>query len=101
MGVFGRGRRRRSGNAPGMDRAERRLSMNADSRHPKPGSAATPESPAPPPREPWPRATPAWLADRLRAGSCPPDPAFDELLPGDLRLVSGDYWTPLAVALTA
>jgi len=75
--------------------------MNASSRHPTPESAASARSTELPATESWPLATSAWLADRLRAGSCPPDPAFDELLPGDLRLVSGDYWTPLAVALTA
>lgn len=84
----------------GMVRAVRRLSMNASSRPTTPESA-TPPNPALAATENWPLATPAWLADRLRAGSCPPDPAFDALLPGELKLVSSDYWTPLAVALTA
>jgi SAM-dependent methyltransferase len=51
--------------------------------------------------EGWPPATPAWLAGRIRAGRCPPDPAFDQLLPRDLQQVSSEYWTPLPVALAA
>jgi len=58
--------------------------MNASSRHPTPESAAPARSTELPATESWPLATSAWLADRLRAGSCPPDPAFDELLPGVL-----------------
>jgi len=30
-------------------------------------------------------------------GAYPPDPVFDRFLPEDLRVVSGEYWTPLEV----
>jgi SAM-dependent methyltransferase len=42
-----------------------------------------------------------WIAETLRMGQCPPDRAFDSLLPEDLKSASSDYWTPLAVALKA
>jgi SAM-dependent methyltransferase len=87
--------------ACGTDRAGQRLSMNASSRPTEPESAAIPRSIEQPATESWPLATAAWLAGRLRAGHCPPDPAFDQLLPADLQRVSSEYWTPLAVALTA
>jgi predicted RNA methylase len=38
------------------------------------------------------------LADELRAGGQPDDEAFDRFLPVRLRMVSGMFWTPLAVA---
>lgn len=38
------------------------------------------------------------LAEVLRRGSCPADRYFDRFLPEDLRVVSRQYWTPLAVA---
>lgn len=42
------------------------------------------------------------LAQALRAGSCPADYAFDRFLPHELlRVVSGQYWTPLVVAARA
>ena len=41
------------------------------------------------------------LAAAIRTGRCPTDRAFDRLLPEPLRLVSPDYWTPLAVAKQA
>jgi hypothetical protein len=37
----------------------------------------------------------------MRAGSCPIDRSFDRFLPEPLRLVSPEYWTPLAVAKRA
>lgn len=43
--------------------------------------------------------SPGRLAATLRLGQCPPDRAFDSLLPEDLRAASSEYWTPLAVAL--
>ena len=45
--------------------------------------------------------SPSRIANALRAGSCPSDRAFDAFLPEDLRRASGEYWTPLAVALRA
>jgi len=45
--------------------------------------------------------SPARIADALRLGQCPPDRAFDSFLPQDLRLVSSEYWTPLAAAVQA
>jgi SAM-dependent methyltransferase len=51
---------------------------------------------------PPPRSAPQRVADALRTtGSCPADRAFDRFLPDDLRVVSGHYWTPLAVAKRA
>ena len=41
------------------------------------------------------------LAEAMRAGSCPNDRSFDRFLPEPLRLVSPQYWTPLAVAKRA
>jgi predicted RNA methylase len=41
------------------------------------------------------------VADALRGGSCPADRFFDRFLPDDLRVVSGQYWTPLVVAKRA
>jgi len=38
------------------------------------------------------------LADEIRAGGQPDDDAFDRFLPIGLRVVSGMFWTPLAVA---
>jgi len=46
-------------------------------------------------------ASPAHIADVLRRGACPPDAAFDALLPEDICALSGDQWTPLEVALAA
>ena len=37
----------------------------------------------------------------MRTGSCPSDRSFDRFLPEPLRLVSPEYWTPLAVAKRA
>jgi predicted RNA methylase len=46
--------------------------------------------------------TPRELARALRAGTCPADHAFDRFLPHELlRVVSGQYWTPLVVAARA
>src|SRR5690606_20847907 len=45
--------------------------------------------------------SPRRIADALRAGRCPPDAAFDLLLPEALASLSGDQWTPLEVALVA
>ena len=42
-----------------------------------------------------------YLAEIMRTGSCPNDRSFDRLLPEPLRLVSPEYWTPLAVAKRA
>jgi hypothetical protein len=39
------------------------------------------------------------VAESLRAGRCPLDAAFDRFLPHRLRIVSGQYWTPLVVTL--
>ena len=41
------------------------------------------------------------VADALRSGRCPADRFFDRFLPDDLRVVSGQYWTPLVVAKRA
>lgn len=41
------------------------------------------------------------LAGMMRSGICPVDPSFDRFLPEPLRLVSPEYWTPLAVAKRA
>jgi SAM-dependent methyltransferase len=41
------------------------------------------------------------LAAMMRTGSCPNDQSFDRFLPEPLRLVSSQYWTPLAVVKRA
>ena len=41
------------------------------------------------------------VAEALRTGGCPADRFFDRFLPDDLRVVSGQYWTPLATAKRA
>ena len=41
------------------------------------------------------------LAAMMRTGSCPNDQSFDRFLPEPLRLVSPEYWTPLAVVKRA
>ena len=41
------------------------------------------------------------LAAMMRTGSCPHDQSFDRFLPEPLRLVSPEYWTPLAVVKRA
>ena len=41
------------------------------------------------------------IAQALRTGVCPTDRAFDRFLPYELRIVSGQYWTPLVVAARA
>jgi predicted O-methyltransferase YrrM len=41
------------------------------------------------------------VAEALRTGHCPADRTFDCFLPDELRSVSGQYWTPLAVAKRA
>lgn len=41
------------------------------------------------------------LAEMMRTGSCPSDRSFDRFLPEQLRLVSPEYWTPVAVAKRA
>lgn len=41
------------------------------------------------------------VANTLRAGLCPSDRAFDRLLPRALRVVSGQYWTPVVAAVRA
>lgn len=46
-------------------------------------------------------APPEQVSRALRGGRCPTDRAFDRFLPDDLRLVSGQYWTPLVVAARA
>jgi SAM-dependent methyltransferase len=43
----------------------------------------------------------ARIAEALRVGCCPPDVAFDALLPEDLAILSADQWTPLEVAVVA
>jgi len=56
-------------------------------------------------RNPVDRRTPRFAFQRvaaaLRTGHCPADRAFDCFLPDELRTVSGQYWTPLAVAKRA
>jgi SAM-dependent methyltransferase len=45
---------------------------------------------------------PRWasvVADALRMGICPTERVFDQFLPHELRVVSGQYWTPLFVAV--
>ena len=37
----------------------------------------------------------------LRTGGCPTDRAFDRFLPDELRVVSGQYWTPMVVVKRA
>lgn len=39
------------------------------------------------------------VATAIRMGKCPDDRQFDRFLPFALRVVSSQYWTPLAVAL--
>lgn len=41
------------------------------------------------------------VAEALRVGICPEDRAFDRFLSHELQIISGQYWTPLAVALRA
>ena len=41
------------------------------------------------------------IAMAMRTGMCPVDRAFDRFFPDELRLVSSQYWTPLAVAMRA
>ena len=54
------------------------------------------------PVDPSPRKRAAQdLAEAMRAGSCPNDRSFDRFLPEPLRLVSPQYWSPLAVAKRA
>lgn len=49
--------------------------------------------------DPWRRELAAQdTAGTMRAGSCPDDGLFDRFLPESLKLVSPEYWTPLAVA---
>jgi predicted RNA methylase len=45
--------------------------------------------------------SPDGVAMAIRTGMCPVDRAFDRFLPDELRLVSGQFWTPLLVALRA
>jgi SAM-dependent methyltransferase len=40
-----------------------------------------------------------WVAEAVRKGICPNERAFDQFLPRELRIVSGQHWTPLFVAL--
>lgn len=42
-----------------------------------------------------------YIAEAMRGGSCPDDGSFDRFLPEPLKLVSPEYWTPLAVAKRA
>jgi hypothetical protein len=54
------------------------------------------------PVDPSPRKRAAQgLAEAMGAGSCSNDRSFDRFLPEPLRLVSPQYWTPLAVAKRA
>ena len=54
------------------------------------------------PVDPSPRKCAAqYLAEAMRAGSRTNDRSFDHFLPEPLRLVSPQYWTPLAVAKRA
>jgi hypothetical protein len=39
------------------------------------------------------------IADAIRRGHCPSDPYVDQFLPHELRRVSGQHWTPVAVAM--
>jgi predicted RNA methylase len=41
------------------------------------------------------------IGDTIAAGKSPDERFFDRFLPYDLRIVSSQYWTPLAVALRA
>jgi tRNA G46 methylase TrmB len=41
------------------------------------------------------------VAEALRSGRCPADRVFDRFLPNELRIVSGQYWTPIMVARRA
>ncbi len=45
--------------------------------------------------------SPQRIAKALRTGTCPADSAFDRFLSDELRVVSAQYWTPLAVAMRA
>lgn len=47
----------------------------------------------------WP--PPEIFRQALQLGYCPKERCFDRLLPPELRVVSGQYWTPLAVAIQA
>lgn len=42
-----------------------------------------------------------YLAATMQGGRCPPDRSFDRFMPEALRLVSPEYWTPLAAAKRA
>lgn len=42
-----------------------------------------------------------YLAEAMRSGRCPSDRTFDRFLPEPLRLVSSEYWTPLAAVKRA
>lgn len=61
---------------------------------------ATAEDQTPPPAIPDGQRA-ARIAHRLRTGGCPSDRSFDSVLPPDLRYVSGQYWTPVIVAVRA
>jgi hypothetical protein len=45
--------------------------------------------------------SPRRIADAIRLGRSPADRVFDRFLPGQLRVVSGQHWTPLMVAMRA
>lgn len=50
---------------------------------------------------PDPRLASTHLTQALGAGLCPPDEAFDQLLPEPVRRLSARYWSPLAVVARA
>lgn len=47
------------------------------------------------------RSSPRFIVQALRSGRLPSDRVFDRFLPSELRALSGQYWTPLAVAARA
>ncbi|MBK9072567.1 MAG: hypothetical protein IPL79_16440 [Myxococcales bacterium] len=57
------------------------------------------DAPTSPGHEPSSSPTPRQVASALRSGLRPAERAFDQFLPAELRVVSGQHWTPLAVAL--
>jgi len=66
-----------------------------------PKSATSPDCHPTSADDPTLRFTAQRVAEALRTGSCPADRAFDRFLPDELRVVSGQYWTPLRVAKRA
>lgn len=63
------------------------------------GEAWSYEAPTSPGAASSAQATPRQVANAMRNGMRPAEREFDQFLPPDLRVVSGQHWTPLAVAM--